>query len=190
MHLISELFKRPLRGSRKTNRASAPRLAARFMTLALLAPLTACAPWPHVEYEQPDIVGRVVDNGKPVPEADVFLGAKPGLNEPCSEVGERVAVSAVDGSFRIAGRSSTVLMRSWLNPASQTGRITAVCIRRPQAGVQIGALIMMFMDQPMSISMECDLSNKSVAKGDAQIASPLGQTQHCRAVRSPRDTRP
>lgn len=130
-----------------------------------------------------------MDGGKPILGAEVFLGAKPGTNDPCGEAGDRVAVSPIDGSFKISERSSVVLAQSLLNPPSRTGQITAVCIRRPNSDAQIGALLIMFIDKPMRVSMDCDVSNPRGRNemGNAQISSPLGQPQLCQAVRVPRD---
>lgn len=82
-----------------------------------------------------------------------------------------------------------VLTQSLLNPPSQTGQITALCIRRPRSDAQIGALLIMFIDKPMSVSIDCDVSKKRGHNemGNAQVSSPLGQPQLCQAVRLPRD---
>lgn len=159
-------------------------LVARMALLALLLPVAACAPWPHVEHTRPKIVGRLVEAGKPMPGVELFLGAKPGLNEPCEELGEQLPVSAVDGSFQLAERSSLVLVQSLLNPPSQTSQITAICIRRPQRGAEIGALLVHFVNKPASVSVTCDVSRTRERgdMGNAQVSSPLGQPQLCRAV--------
>lgn len=162
----------------------------RIALLVALTPVAACAPWPHIEYLRPSAEGRLLDDGKPIAGAEVFLGAMPGTNDPCAEMGDRVATSAIDGSFHVSARSRTALIKSLLSPASETGKITAICIRRPGADVQIGALIVMFIDMPTSVSLDCDVSKKKRASseaGNAQISSPLGQPQLCQAVRVPRD---
>lgn len=120
-----------------------------------------------------------------IPGGEVFLGARPGENHPCSVLGDRIAVSPVDGTFQIQETSSLVLMQSWLNPPSRTGQITAVCIRRPHSETLIGALLVMTIDQPMRVSIDCDVSKKRERNemGNAQLSSPLGQQQLCKAVR-------
>jgi hypothetical protein len=179
------------RSGHHVSRHQMPSVAVRIVLLALLAHLTACAPWPHVEYTRPSVLGRLVEDGKPIAGAEVFLGAKPATNDPCSEAGDRVAVSAIDGSFHISERSNTVLMLSLLNPPSVTGMITAICVRRAQTdnGIQIGALLITFIDKPTSVSIDCDISKKRERNdmGNAQVSSPLGQPQLCRAIRVPRD---
>lgn len=165
-------------------------VVARIALLVALAPVGACAPWPHVEYVRPSVLGQLLDDGEPIAGAEVFLGAKPGTNDPCAVMGDRVAVSAVDGSFQVSSLSRTALTTSLLNPVSKTGKITAICIRRPGADVQIGALLAMLVDKPMSVSLDCDVSKKkegSEEMGNVQLSSPLGQPQLCRAVRVLRD---
>jgi len=131
----------------------------------------------------------VLDHGNPGSGVEIFLGAKPGTNHPCSEVGEPVQVSAVDGSFRVPAVSKTVLSQSLLNPPSRTSSITAICVRRPaDREAQIGALLWMFIEKPVSMSVSCELSvGMAGGMGNGQLASPLGQAQLCRANRAPQD---
>lgn len=164
------------------------KIIACTVLVAGLASLTACAPWPHVEHSRPSIAGRLLEDGKPIPGAGVFLGAKPGTNDPCGEAGDRVDVSPVDGRFQIAEHSNALLMQSLLNPPDRTMQLTAVCIRRADGTAQIGALLPMFVDKPASVALDCEISKKRGRDdmGNAQMASPLGQPQFCRAVRVPR----
>ena len=161
----------------------------RIGLLALLGTLAACAPWPHIEYRRPRVEGRLVDGGKPIPGVEVFLGERPGSKDPCGEAGDRVVVSPIDGRFHISERSGAVYVLSLLNPPSRTGQLTAVCIRRPDSEAQIGALLIMFIDKPMSVSMDCDVSKARGRNemGNVQASSPLGQAQLCQAVRVLRD---
>ncbi|WP_138856331.1 hypothetical protein [Inhella inkyongensis] len=155
--------------------------------LAVFLPLSACAPWPHIEHHRPSMTGRLMEAGQPVAGAELFLGAQPGSNQPCREVGERLGVSGLDGRFGVAALSRTVLMHSWIQSPEQTGQLTALCIRRPPQDVQIGALVWMFIDKPLSVTLECELSRARGRQdlGNAQVSSPLGQPQFCHAARVP-----
>lgn len=137
-----------------------PRLFTRTLLLWTLACLSACAPWPHVEHTRPTVVGKLLDGGKPVPGADIFLGMNPGAAQPCDQAGEVIEVSSDNGGFQISRRSKTEPIWSFLNPPSVTSKLTAVCIRRPHQAPLLGALLDIRTDKPLSLSMECELSKR------------------------------
>jgi hypothetical protein len=112
-----------------------PAIPRPSLVLMLAAGLAASVPMPCMAQSRPAVDGSIPENGKPIAGVGLFLGKFPGKNEPCTDVGEVVPVSA-DGSF------------SWSTdaPADQgavVARLTAFCIRHPAKGVLIGAMLFM-----------------------------------------------
>ena len=128
---------------------------------------------------------RVSENGRPISGAEVFLGKYPGTNKPCDEIDENVPLSPTDGRFVVSPKSETHLSISLLDPPFQTGKITAICIKHPKQSTVIGALLFMFVHEPMSARVQCEMSPQvaRIPRGNAQVASPLGQLQSCIATR-------
>jgi hypothetical protein len=151
------------------------------MVLILAATLASCMPVPHVAHLRPAVSGIIVEDRKPIPGVALFLGKFPGNNQPCTDVGEVIPVSA-DGRFSWASVQQPRLTDSLINPAAVRGTLTALCIRHPTKGVLIGAMIVMMQKDPVSLRLGCDVTRPhSGGIGSHTVATMLGQAQHCEA---------
>ena len=142
--------------------------------LILAANLASCVPMPHVAHLRPAVSGIIVEDGKPISGAELFLGKFPGNNQPCTDVGEVVPVSP-EGIFSWAPVQEHNLTDSLLNPVALRGKLTVLCIRHPKKGVLIGITIFTKQDNPESLRLNCDVARP-------HTAGPMpGQAQHCEA---------
>ena len=152
------------------------------MLLALnsVASLTSCVPSPHVKHLRPEVVGSVTERGKPIPGVELFLGKFAGTNHPCTEVGSAVPVST-DGTFSWSSVRERKLMDSLINPVNLRGSLTVLCIRHPEKGVLIGALLMTKQDKPVSLRLVCEVSNprNNDILGPNITATFIGQAHYC-----------
>lgn len=148
--------------------------------LILAAHLTACVPMPNVAHLRPAVSGILVEDKKPIPDVELFLGKYPGNNHPCTEVGEVVPV-APDGSFSWASVQERKFTDSLVNPVAVRGAVTVLCIRHPRKGILIGAMLFMKQDKPSSLRLVCDVARPrgSVGAGPDTTSTMLGQAQYC-----------
>lgn len=143
--------------------------------------LASCLPGPHIAYLRPAVVGVIVEDKKPIPGIGLYLGKYPGENHPCTEVGDTVAVAA-DGRFSWQPIQERRFTESLISPARLTGAITALCIRHPQKGILLGAMLFMMQDKPLSIRLACDAARPIASSAGPHTFSALvGQSQHCEA---------
>lgn len=147
--------------------------------------LASCAPTPHVVHLRPAVSGIVLDDKKPIPGVELFLGKFPGQNLPCSDVGEVVPVSP-DGNFSWAATQELKLTESLLSPAAARGKLTVLCIRHPTKGVLIGAVLFIKETAPASLRLVCDVAHphSSVGGGANFVSTMLGQAQYCEAAKA------
>ena len=146
---------------------------------ALCLVLAACVPTPHIVHVRPAAAGIVLEEGKPVPGVELFLGKSPGNNQPCAEVGEILPVSP-EGAFAWASVQEGRLTDSLINPLARRGTLTALCIRHPRQGILIGAMLFMKQDGPVSLRLDCDVARpRRGAVGPHTITPWLGQVHYC-----------
>lgn len=150
------------------------------MLVLLAAGLAACVPSPHIEHLRPAATGVVLEDGKPVPGVELFLGKFPGNNQPCTDVHEVVPVSP-EGSFSWASIQESKLTDSVINPVALRGTITALCIRHPAKGILIGAMLAMRQNRALSLRLACDVARPRNSPGLHRITAWLGQNQYCEA---------
>lgn len=152
------------------------------LLLILAAALAACVPRPHSAYLRPAGVGIIVDDKKPLADVGLYLGKYPGNNQPCAAVGQPISV-AVDGRFAWTPVQERDLTESLINPVALSGTLTALCIRHPEKGVLIGALLFTMQDKPASIRLICDVARPiSTGAGPNTVSTPLGQALYCEST--------
>lgn len=153
--------------------------------LILAANLASCVPMPHVAHLRPAVSGIILEDGKPVPDVELFLGKFAGNNQPCTEVGEVVPVSA-DGRFSWASVQERKLTDSLINPAAVSGTLTVLCIRHPAKGVLTGTTMFMTQKNPVSLHLICDVAHprSGVGVGPNTTSTMLGQAQYCETSRT------
>lgn len=147
----------------------------------IAAGLASCVPRPHISYLRPSVVGIIVEDKKPIADVGLYLGKHPGKNHPCTEVGKAVSVTA-DGRFSWEPIQEHRFTESLMNPVRLTGAITALCIRHPQQGILIGAMLFMMQDKPLSIRLHCDVARPIPSSaGPHTFSAFVGQSQYCEA---------
>jgi hypothetical protein len=132
----------------------------------------------HVAHLRPAVEGIVVENGKPIPAVELFLAKFPGTNQPCTEVGETIAVSP-DGEFSWPARQEHKLMDSMINPLEVRGALTVLCIRHPGKGTRVGAMLFIRQNQSVSLRLVCDLARPHGSGAGPHTASIMLWPQHC-----------
>lgn len=142
--------------------------------------LAGCAPVPHVAHLRPAVDGIVLEDGGPVAGVELFLGRFPGNNQPCTDVGEAIPVSA-DGRFSWTSKDEARSTTSLLNPPSASGALTALCIRHPAKGVLIGAMLFVMQDESLTLRLRCDVARPRRSGGPHTVSAMLGQPQYCEA---------
>jgi hypothetical protein len=136
---------------------------------------------PHVAYLRPAVSGLIVEDGKPIPRVELFLGKFAGNNQPCTDVGDVVPVSP-EGIFSWASVQENKLMDSLINPVEVRGQLTVLCIRHPKKGVLIGVPMLIKQNNPVSLRLICDVARPhSSGVGPHTVATMLGQSQYCEA---------
>jgi hypothetical protein len=155
-----------------------PAILRASIAAMLAAGLASCAPVPHVAHLRPAVSGTVVEDGKPVAAIELFLGKFPGNNQPCTDVGEVLPVSA-DGRFSWAAVDERRLTTSLLNPPAVSGALTALCIRHPVKGVLIGAMLFVKQTDAVALRLDCDAARPRGAGGPHTVSTMLGQPQYC-----------
>lgn len=146
--------------------------------LVLAVSLAGCVPRPHVVHLRPAVQGVILEDGKPVPGAELYLGKFAGANEPCAEVGEGIPVSP-EGGFAWPSIQEHRLTDSLLNPLEVRGMITVLCIRHPAKGILIGATLIMMQSRPLSVTLACNLARPYSHNGPNIGSHLLGGTQYC-----------
>jgi hypothetical protein len=144
----------------------------------LAAGLASCAPVPHVAHLRPAVSGTVVEDGKPVAGIELFLGKFPGNNQPCTDVGEGLPVSA-EGRFSWTAVDERRQTTSLLNPPAVSGALTALCIRHPVKGVLVGAMLFVKQTDSVALRLDCDVARPRGARGPHTVSTMLGQPQYC-----------
>lgn len=152
----------------------------RLPFLLVVAALVSCVPAPHVAHLRPAVSGVIVEDGKPIPGVELFLGKFPGNNQPCADVGEVLLVSP-EGGFSWAPVLERHGTDSLINPVAVRGSVTALCVRHPRKGVLIGAMLFMRQERPLSLRLACDVARpRSAGAGPGIVSTPLGQARYCR----------
>jgi hypothetical protein len=151
-----------------------PAISRPSLVLMLAAGLAASVPMPCMAQLRPAVGGSVLEDGKPIAGVELFLGKFPGKNEPCTDVGEVIPVSA-DGSFSWSTDAPA-------DPGAVIATLTALCIRHPAKGVLIGAMLFMRRHDPVAIRLDCDVARPHRGgNGPNTVSSMLGQPQYCDA---------
>jgi len=155
-----------------------PRLS---FVLMLAASLAASVPITCMAQPRPAVDGIVLEGGKPIAGVELFLGKFPGKNEPCTDVGEVIPVSA-DGSFSWTPARERERKDAPTDPGAVVAKLTALCIRHPAKGVLIGAMLFTGQHDPVSIRLDCDVARPHRGgNGPHMVFSMLGQPQYCDA---------
>lgn len=150
--------------------------------LILAAALVSCVPRPHTAYLRPAGVGTIVDDKKPIANIELYFGKYARNNQPCAEVGQPISVSA-DGRFAWTPIQERAFTDSLINPVEVTGVLTALCIRHPEKGVLIGAMLFTMQDKPASIRLVCDVARPiNTSAGPNTVSTPLGQALYCEST--------
>lgn len=151
------------------------------LVLMLAASLAAGTPMPSMAQSRPAVDGSVLEGGKPIAGVELFLGKFPGKNEPCTDVGESLAVSA-DGSFSWTPARERARTDAQGDPSAVIARLTALCIRHPEKGVLIGALLFTRQHDAVPVRLDCDVARPHRGgSGPHTVSSMLGQPQYCAA---------
>lgn len=151
------------------------------LVLTLAVSLAAGVPLPCMAQSRPAIDGIVLEDGKPVAGVALFLGKFPGKNEPCTDVGEVIPVSA-DGSFSWAPARERERTDALTDQGAVIATLTALCIRHPAKGVLIGAMLFTRPQDPVPVRLACDVARPHRGgNGPQTVSSMLGQPQYCDA---------
>lgn len=135
----------------------------------------------HAAHPRPAVSGIVVEDRKPVPNVELFLGKFPGNNQPCTDVGEVIPVSA-DGRFSWAAVQERRLTGSLIDPVAVRGALTALCIRHPAKGVLIGSMMVVMQNDAVSLRLVCDVARPhGGGVGPHTVSAMPGQARHCEA---------
>jgi hypothetical protein len=151
--------------------------------LFFAANLASCVPAPHTEYLRPTVSGTILEDRKPIPDVTLFLGKFPGNNQPCTDVGEVIPVSA-QGNFSWESVQERRLADSLINSAEVSGTLTVLCIRHPTKGVLIGSMMFMMKKSPVSLRLICDVAHPHSVDGGPPTSTMLGQSQYCETSRT------
>jgi hypothetical protein len=124
--------------------------------LAVLS-LIACYPRPHEYTRVPQISGVLLNNGKPVSGATVFV-AQTGFdsNNHCQGL-RAMGVTNDDGNFQVAPVVKLHLFTSLLNPPEVVLQMTTICFQTASEPA-FGMSIIARTNRTMSFSATCDLA--------------------------------
>jgi hypothetical protein len=149
------------------------------LVLMLAVSLGASVQMPCMAQSRPAVDGIVLEDGKPVTGVELFLGTFPGKNEPCTDVGDGLPVSA-DGSFSWTPARERERTDAPADPGAVIATLTALCIRHPAKGVLIGVMLFMRRHDPVAIRLDCDVARPHRGgNGPHTVSSMLGQPQYC-----------
>jgi hypothetical protein len=131
--------------------------------------LLACYPHPHEYTRVPAISGVLLNNGKPVRGATVFV-AQSGFDSDDHCQGLRpMGITNDDGHFNIAPVVRLHLFTSILNPPDVVLQTTTVCFQTA-AQPAFGMSIIARTNRTMSFSASCDLATpNSEFRGSVSI---------------------
>jgi hypothetical protein len=152
------------RGRREKARHEHAVLRANAALAAALL-LVGCVPFPHYGVALPEIMGTVHRNGKPVPNALVYMEHPTG--EQCSFQSPDSTRTDGDGRFRLDVRKEFrffVVMDSWSN--------WAVCIADGERRYQ-GWHERVLGGPPPKVELDCDLESAPRVR---QIGNTMGKT--------------
>ncbi|MCA1247357.1 hypothetical protein [Massilia sp. MS-15] len=149
--------------------------------LVIAANLASCVPKPHVVHLRPAVSGILVEDGKPIPGVELFLGNFAGNNQPCTDVYEVVPVSPA-GDFSWKSTQDYKLADSLINPVTSRRVLTVLCIRHPKKGILIGVTMMTKQEKPVSLRLICDVAHPRFGITKPHTTGAVdGQAQHCDA---------
>jgi hypothetical protein len=158
-----------------------PAIPRPSVVLMLALNLAASVPVPCMAQSQPAVDGIVLEGATPIAGVELFLGKFPGKNEPCTDVGEVIPVSA-DGHFSWTPAGERERKYAPTDPGAVIAKLTALCIRHPAKGVLIGAMLFMKQHDPVSVHLDCDVARPHRGgNGPQTVSSMLGQPQYCDA---------
>jgi hypothetical protein len=158
-----------------------PAIPRPSLVLMLAASLAASMPMPCMAQSWPAVDGIVLEGGQPATGVALFFGKYPGKNEPCTDVGEGLPVSA-DGSFSWVPARERAHTDAPTDPGAVIATLTALCIRHPAKGVLIGAMLFMTQHDPLPVRLDCDVARPHRGgNGPHTVSSMLNQPQYCDA---------
>jgi hypothetical protein len=128
-------------------------VGAGFSLLSLLA----CYPRPHEYTRVPAISGVLLNNGKPVRGATVFVAQSGFDNENHCQGLKAMGVTDGDGYFNIDPVVRLHLFTSILNPPDVVLQTTTICFQTA-ADPAFGMSIIARTNRTMSFSAPCDLA--------------------------------
>jgi hypothetical protein len=137
--------------------------------------LLACYPRPHEYTPVPAISGVLLNNGKPVSGATVFVAqSRFDSDNQCHGL-KAMGVTDDDGRFNIDPVVRLHLFTSMLNPPDAVLQMTTVCFQTASAP-SFGMTVIARTNRTMSFSASCDLATPNrLFRGRASIpGNPRG----------------
>ena len=160
-------------------------LVKRLSLTGLLFLQAACVSVSQTAVITPEISGIVKMVGMNRSDIQLYLGAMPGTNQPCSAVGIPVSISE-EGRFSVPAVIEVHQKILTLNDPAHISKLTALCWRQDQAAPQLAALITTSVSQRVYVKVDCLFSAPLTREqmGNAQVTAPLLQPQFCRAEKN------
>jgi hypothetical protein len=137
--------------------------------------LAACYPHPREYTSIPAISGVLLNAGKPVSGAGVFVAQTGAVDDNYCQGLRPVGTTDSNGSFQIEPLVEHRLFTSVLNPPQSIHQMTSVCFKAA-AKQYYGMTILAPTDHPTSYKASCDLASAYVVfLGDGSIpGNPRG----------------
>jgi hypothetical protein len=123
--------------------------------------LLACYPRPHEYTRVPAISGVLLDNGKPVSGATVFIAQTRPMDDHYCQNPKAVGITDQDGYFNIDPVVRLHLFTSILNPPDVVLQMTTVCFQTASEPA-FGMTIIARTNRTMSFSASCDLATPNM----------------------------
>jgi hypothetical protein len=151
------------------------KMLSRTIGLGSATLLAACYPRPHEYTSIPAISGVLLNAGKPVSGAAVFVGQTGALDDNYCQGLRPVRTTDSNGNFQIGPLIEHRFFASVLNPPQSIHQMTSVCFKAT-AQQYFGMTILAPTDHQRSYRASCDLASTHVVfLGDGSIpGSPRG----------------